>query len=288
LSVAEAPQQGVRTANVTESHPLQQSANLAPRVVRVSSPGLAAGDIVAFVLAARSPDAAPFGLLLQPGPDGSRASEVNATARDALAGRAPATLQPVGFGAGFRIALYSLANIAFATNLAGPPVVMHEEIASPEVLVEDRQRQPFEPFSSVRDTTLSAGFPSGGYTEFAVSYVVAGVVPCPMAGTFSIQLELHGTTLEHTGELLPEPYGLALGSATAAAFAEGPGPSAGRMEFAIAHACQFELLVFRQLDLGVTVEDLVGVPLAPSWVADSGLIGDFPMPSWLPEDITGR
>lgn len=271
------PQSGTMTSSLVDEQDLSYEPELDSLFFRVYADDLDAGDEIGFILAGRTDTATPFGMLVAPMTEEPDYDEGPAdTTAELLDGRIAVTLEATGTGAGLQVALYLNQNLVFAT------FVYNIEVMTPAIQVEDRQRAPTEPLATVRDTTLRAEYPTRGHTEAYATYFAFGLLTpnCVAAGTYSIQMDLHGTVIDH-GSLIAEvpntgATGLLLGSPIAFATAEGAGAATTTFDIEVASSCGLELLIVNQFDLGATLQDLFGIPALVGGGAFAGLLGNLP------------
>ncbi|MEK6974864.1 MAG: hypothetical protein AABY18_00815 [Candidatus Thermoplasmatota archaeon] len=261
------------------SSTLTSDPELEPLRLSLWADSLEEGDRIGFVLMGRSAEPGTFGLLISPWAEPPEDDDdIADDAAELLQGRTPVTLEPIGTGVGFQVALYDSININFLT------AIYHIEIRTEAATVEDRLGTPrLEPILTARDMTVSATFPGRGHSE-AISYYFATdlLVPtCTSVVQYDIGTDLHGTAVQHRSVDLEIPAaslptGLVTGSPILFAVGEGDGAATTSAEMQIATACGFEFLIFEQFDLGATLKDLTGTPAATGGAAYAGLVGNIP------------
>ncbi|MHB1260893.1 MAG: hypothetical protein ACYC2H_04175 [Thermoplasmatota archaeon] len=247
---------------------------LESQLLHLSADGLDEGDQVAFVIAARSDEARPFGLLVAVADE--ETEDPSEDAADLLDERLAIPLEASGHGSGFQFALYLQFNLVF------PPTASTFELRTPAIQVTDGLPDLAEPAVVARDRVVEAQFPTGGHTEAVVFALAAPLLTgaCPEAGTFAIESDLHGTTTSLHNLLLGSgPTILATGLPIYIGTASGPGQATTRLEIRKVAACGIDLMEVFQMDLGATLEELTGVPAKDNTFVFEGLAGDIP-PAW--------
>ncbi|MEA3166588.1 MAG: hypothetical protein QOJ26_1460 [Thermoplasmata archaeon] len=245
---------------------------LAPQLFFMAGEGLEEGDQIAFVVAARSAEARPFGLLMAVVDEDTE--DPSEDAAELLDGRLAVPLEANGRGAGFQYAMYLQLNLFFPPGFNEVYVVQTKAIQ-----VTDDLPNLAEPVASARDRTVEATFPSAGHTEAIVVALASPtlVVACPQAGTFSIESDLHGTTTTFQNLLAGSgPAVLATGLPIYVGTGAGPGPSTTSLRLTEVSACGVDLIEVAQLDLGATLDELTGVPGQSYGFAFEGLTGNLP------------
>ncbi len=276
------PQTGTATFAFIDEQDISYDPELDSLFFRIYAEDLDAGDEVGFILAGRTDAPTPFGMLAAPLTDEPDYEEGPAdTTAELLDGRTAVTLEATGAGAGLQMALYLNENIVFATS------IYNFEVTTPAMQVEDRQRAPTEPVATARDSTLRAEYPTRGHSEaFAEYFALSLLTPnCVAVGTYDIQMDVHGTIIDHRGVISENPVTLGLeslvtGSPIAFVTGEGQGPSSTSFDVEVASSCSLELLLVEQFDIGATLQDLFGVPALVGGAAFDGIIGNIP-PSYL-------
>ncbi len=247
---------------------------LEPRLMHLYAEGLEEGDQVAFVVAARSNEAQPFGLLVAVADE--ETEDPSEDAEDLLDHRLAVPVAANAHGSGFQVALYLQFNLVF------PPTTSMYELRTPAIQVTDGLPDAAEPVVTARDRVVEATFPSGGHSEAVVFAIASPILlgACPEAGTFAIEADLHGTTTSFHNLLLGSgPTVLATGLPIYMGTASGPGEATTRLETRKVAACGFDLMEVLQMDLGATLEELTGVPAQANTLVFEGLAGDVP-PAW--------
>lgn len=246
--------------------------------LRIYADDLDAGDELGLILAGKAAAAAPFGFLAVPldyEPDYDE--DPAETTADLLDGRTAVTLEPVGSGAGLQLALYLNLNLVFAT------AIYHIEATTPSIQVIDATRAPTEPVATARQSVIGAEYPLAGHTEaWAYYWAFPLLTPnCVSVGTYDIQMDIHGTVIDHRNVIAENPVtqgfeSLVTGSPLAFVTGEGAGSSTTSFDIDVASSCGLELLLVEQFDLGATLQDLFGVPALTGGAAFSGIAGNLP------------
>ncbi len=263
-------------SDLLTSGPISLQGTLGARWITVDAGSLKAGDKLAFVFAAKSAKAGSVGLLFSPqAVEPKDNQEPATTASQLVGGRTVASLPMSGSGVGFQYASYVNFNLMFLT------FIMHQELMTDSIQVDDRTRTPTEPAATVRDATISANFASGGFSiGSAVQFIYGLLTPCQANGKFDINIDLHGTTVEHRNLIIGTPVylptTLLTGWGFAFAIGEGSGSASTSLDFQVASTCGLEIEVVEQLSLGATLENLTGTASATGGSAFTGLIGNIP------------
>lgn len=268
------PQAGISRLNLTQESMVELHPTFEAGFGSPSAQGLSVGDELVFIVAAKSPRPAPFGLLLSPVADRPGQPEEGATdSATLLDGREPVELPRFAQGSGLQVALYTLDNVFLPGN---PGLIIHEETRSESMVVDDKRRQDTEPVATMRQTSITATFPAKGFSESFVFYFVGGLTPCPLLGTFDINATMHGTPAGYHNVFVTGVPVDVTGWASLQASAEGEGPAITSFTLDIDHACGFEFGLMRQFDLGATLETLTGARALPQSTTMPGLLGEFP------------
>lgn len=247
--------------------------------------GLAEGTRLLFLLGGQTDEPSQLGLLFairQSYPEGE---DSPATTAEALTGgRSAAALDGTVVGSRFQSALFLRLNILAAFGA---------EVRLGPVEVEDALPVPMLTAATVADTTMRTYFDSPGYSEAFGIYLGA------MAqGTWETDVDLHGTTLQ-ARSVIAEHFlvpGAFIAEVTLVGLpvflAAGEGTSGSDSEFhvVVANANYVEIVLYNQVDLGVSLSELTGNAIAEGASTFLGAAGSVPPFSMLttPGDLTLR
>lgn len=246
----------------------------APFLIDFSGNGVEAGDRVAFVVAARSPEPAPVrfafrALAVDEGVE-NRASEDAASFVKARGADAPGALAAAGTASGFQAAQYLEVNAVLLlpysyVATSGPVEVVGG--ASPDA----------RPAAAARDLTTTIRFPGSGWTHaYAIHFGGDGV------GQWTAAADAHGTQVSGGGPSVRawNAFGanlatsMLVGLPSLGAIGEGEGESSTtfHVEGASVSAGTAEMIVHAQVDLGATLDALLGTPSDTGAHAGGGLL----------------
>lgn len=228
--------------------------DVAPFFMHLGLDDLEEGDAVGFALAARADATTPFRLAFRAlpkepyGADEEPAGDAEEFLK-ARAGRAPLPLAAAGAGDGFQLALY--------LELGGLFMLGSMEIWTDAVHREGAIDPDLRPVAARREETFSADFAGPGYSSAFGYYAAANAV-----GEWAAKADLHGETVDAGGPLVRtaafDPWFLT-GFPIYAAVGEGETGAASALTLDVTTASlPWEALVFVQLDLGETLDALLG------------------------------
>ncbi len=248
--------------------PTQSTQSPPMEAVHVQTIGsdIEAGDEIAIVVGARSAQEDEFGFLVRSGTGESLPEEP-----DDFVGDDPVlSLPPTGTGQGMQIAMYLNIHALAVIGL---------EAWTEAVDVSDRLFVDTRPIATARDVTIASSFDGDGWTigsGFYMGYNAQGT--WELESSFQgHELDARSLIMQHWARgtvLLAEA--IAFGLPVYFAVADGTGGTSAEFELLVTNANYFESLVFIQVDLGATLESLVGVPSQTLVGALTGLLGDVP------------
>ena len=247
-----------------------------PFHLRIGPDVVSANETVGLVVAARAE--APVDLRLafralskDPGWDKDPAKDADAFVA-AREGRPPVPLAQVGGGAGLQTALF--------LELQGLSLLPHGYEMWTDAVLRDGGASPdARPLGAVRDQTLSASYASPeGYGSSFGAYFASHAV-----GEWSAEADVRGEALSVGGPIATGPATfpamLLLGFPYHAAVGEGNGTSASsfHVDTVALSAGGLELLLFLQVDLGATLQTLLGKDAMTFTGHYGGLLGERAM-----------
>jgi hypothetical protein len=275
------PSEGQRINGVTTTNSSLKP-SLTPGYLFMSAGSLEEGDEIGLVFVAKSDTPGALGLLLSPRTSRPANDEqAPETAVQLLKGRSPVALTPTGKGAGFQFASY------VSNRFSYPPTLSYTEWKSGAISVMDQLPRVPENLATARSVTIDANYDAPGFSRMFGSFnafmflplVPLFEDPCAPIGKYEYQVNLHGTTVNHRSIFaegaLWRAYPVA-GWAFASAIGDGSGNSRATMSMQVVDTCGIEFMFYNKLDLGSTLEPLLGVPAATGGSAASGLVGSIP------------
>lgn len=264
--------QTVEVVTLTDSRERTERASFQPVNLTVSGPELEAGDRLSLVVGAKSREPTSMGFGVRAAAQGEASRDFDGF-RDRVGNRSPVAPEPVGTGTGFDFAEYGELNVGLTQGV---------RFATGTVEVRRQVPEPGQPAASTRAAELAfeSRFDEGW------SYLEGGYFTNSGAARWAVDHEVRGRSVAAEGALgppgVPAPAQSAVDGALGDPFwrvyGGGEGATSTSFQVEALSANRFEFFGQFGLDLGATVEELVGVPSESVAEARSGVAGDLATP----------